>query len=91
MGIKERVISPTFLIIRTHKTKDGRNFYHVDLYRVKKESELTGLGIKEILLDKENIIAIEWAEKAKGVLPKGRIEVYFEYKSENERFLTIHE
>ena len=95
LGIKERVISPTFVLVREHRIKNYesriRKFYHIDLYRVKKESELTGLGIKEILLDKENIIAIEWAEKAKGVLPKGRIEVYFEYKSENERFLTIHE
>ena len=94
LGIKERVISPTFVLVREHRIKNYesriRKFYHIDLYRIDKK-DFKNLGLQEILSDKENIVVIEWAEKAEGVLPKGRIEVYFEYKSENERFLTIHE
>lgn len=87
LGIKERIISPTFIIIRHHKLKD-RVFYHVDLYRIESSKELEELGLNEILNNKENIIAIEWAEKLK-TLPKIRTEIYFEYISENEREITI--
>ncbi len=89
LGIKERMISPTFIIVREHKFQEQhglRKFYHVDLYRVQK---IGGLELEEILSSKNRIIVIEWAEKIKNLLPKKRIEIYFEYVSENERRVAV--
>lgn len=88
LGVKERIISPTFIIIREHKF-NNKKFYHVDLYRVQKLSELKELELEEILNSKGRIVAIEWAEKIKDLLPEKRIEIYFENISENERKITI--
>jgi len=41
LGIKGRVLSPTFIIMRRFN-----NFYHVDCYRIKKPQELIDLGLK---------------------------------------------
>lgn len=88
LGIDKRIISPTFIIIRHYRINNG-NFYHIDLYRTGSTDDLLGLGIDEILEDKENIVAIEWAEKLKGILPDKRIEIYCEYLDEQKREITI--
>lgn len=97
LGIKQRIISPTFILMRQYKTGSKnqeagiRNFYHVDLYRLEKnvERELVNLGFNEIISDPENVIAIEWADKAKGAYPKKTIWIKFENIGENKRKIII--
>ncbi len=115
LGIKRRIISPTFIIVRRYKIKnrdvilaseaspESKNdpgqarmtdgslsiFYHIDLYRLENKGQIEGLGIKELMSDPQNIIVIEWAEKMRNLLPEKRIDIYFEYSSENERKITI--
>ena len=117
LGIKKRIISPTFIIVRSYKIKnrdvilaseaspESKNdpgqarmtdgslsiFYHIDLYRLENKGQIEGLGIKELMSDSQNIIAIEWAEKIKQMLPKKRVDIYFEYLSENKRKIAITE
>lgn len=64
-------------------------FYHIDLYRIQDQNDIKGLGIEEIINDRNNIVAIEWAEKLGDLLPKKRIDIYFEYISENKRMIKI--
>ena len=90
LGVKERIISPTFLIIRVHRTIEERSFYHIDLYRISKKEDLDSLGLEEILSNEGNIVVIEWAEKIIQLLPEKRIDVHFEYKSENERMIEVN-
>lgn len=85
LGIKRRIISPTFIIIRKYQIS---NFYHIDLYRIEEE-DIGELGLIEILKDKSSIIAIEWAEKLGKLLPKKRIEIHFEYLGENKREIKV--
>jgi tRNA threonylcarbamoyladenosine biosynthesis protein TsaE len=84
LGIKERILSPTFIMMRQYD-----NFYHVDLYRIEDERDIEGLGLEEIWSDPQNIVAIEWAEKIKDVLPKKRIEIYFKYLKNDEREIEV--
>src|SRR3989344_7421055 len=63
LGIKGRVLSPTFIFIRPHTLKGGSKFYHVDLYRLDSEKDAEAIGLTEILQDKNAIVAIEWPEK----------------------------
>lgn len=94
LGIKKRIISPTFVLVREHRIKNYelriKQLYHVDLYRVQSEKDLEGLGLEEILNDKNAIIAIEWAEKLGLKLPKNRIDIYFEILEEDKRKITIN-
>lgn len=84
LGIKNRIISPTFIIMRSHELKNGM-FYHVDLYRTESEKDIEGLGTEEIINDHENIVAIEWAEKLKSKMPAKRIDIEFSYEKKNMR------
>lgn len=90
-GIKRRIISPTFIIVRSYNIKYQKlkMFYHIDLYRIKGERDIEGLGIKEIINDPQNIVAIEWAEKMRRLLPRKRWSVKFDYVGEDKRRVTI--
>jgi len=84
LGIKGKVVSPTFILMRRHG-----NFYHFDCYRIKNYKEILILGWQEIVGNPENIILIEWAEKIKKILPKKIIKINFEHVSANKRKIEI--
>ncbi len=86
LGVKNRVISPTYIFVRTYKG-NNKKIYHIDAYRFNSESSID--EIKEILEDNNAIIIIEWAEKIKRILPKKRIDIDFLYKNENEREIRV--
>lgn len=92
LGIKKRVISPTFVFIRQYPVAGHRSpvtFYHVDLYRINEVTEAKGLGLEEIFADPGAIVVIEWADRIKEILPKRRIDIYFEYLDENKRRVKL--
>lgn len=87
LGIKERMISPTFIIIRKHKF-NGQKFYHVDLYRVHNDKQIEE-ELKELFKSRNRIIAIEWAEKIQNILPEKRINIFFTNLGGDKRKITI--
>jgi tRNA threonylcarbamoyladenosine biosynthesis protein TsaE len=91
LGIKRRVISPTFLIVRTYSIehKEAKFFFHIDLYRIEKGEDIKSLGILELLNNPENIVAIEWADRMDNLLPKRRIDIYFEVGDNNKRQIKV--
>lgn len=90
LGTKQRIISPTFILMRKYDL-GFKNFHHIDLYRLEEnvEIEVRNLGIEEIWSNPENIIAIEWAEKIKDMLPKHATWIKFENLGEDERKIII--
>ena len=107
LGIKRRIISPTFIIVRTYKLETQKSkvksqnynsklkslerFYHIDLYRIQNEKKIEDLGIGEIINDPNSVVAIEWGEKMGSLLPKKRWNVRFEYLDEERRKIAINE
>lgn len=66
LGIIDKIISPTFLIMKQYPIPNSNNyFYHIDLYRLE-NIDLKNSGLEEILSDPENVVLIEWAEKIRG-------------------------
>jgi tRNA threonylcarbamoyl adenosine modification protein YjeE len=57
LGAMGTVQSPTFVLARTHKTKVGPNFVHVDAYRLGSALELDDLDINF----ENSIVVVEWA------------------------------
>ena len=90
LGIKDRIISPTFILMRKY-SYSKLNFYHIDFYRLENnlENEVKNLGIDDTWGKENNIVAIEWAEKIKDLLPKGTIQLSFENMGEENRKIAI--
>lgn len=91
LGIKEKIISPTFVIQKRFKILNSRfkNFYHLDCYRIQKPEELLELGFRDIVSDPQNIIALEWADRIKKVLPKNMLWLRFEFINKNTRRIIM--
>lgn len=70
LGIKQKITSPTFVIMRQYS-----NLYHLDLYRLNSFEEIKILGVEEIWQDKNNILIIEWPEKIEEILPKNKLVI----------------
>lgn len=88
LGIKKRVLSPTFVFIRTYQLDNNAEFYHVDLYRLDSERDLATIGLSDILDDKNAIIIIEWPEKIEALLPANTIRIKFEVLGESNRKIS---
>ncbi|MBI2592872.1 MAG: tRNA (adenosine(37)-N6)-threonylcarbamoyltransferase complex ATPase subunit type 1 TsaE [Candidatus Colwellbacteria bacterium] len=91
-GVKNKILSPTFVIFKSFDLRKGRGFqkiYHIDTYRVQAR-DLVSLGFKSFL-EGPNIIIIEWAEKLERYLPQGTVWVSFKHgKRKNERYITFN-
>lgn len=96
LGVKRRIPSPSFIIARSYQIPKrprpalrGKTLHHIDLYRVESSKDLASIDLEEITNDPKNITMIEWAEKAKEVLPKKHIDINIVYKGENKREIAI--
>ena len=91
LGIKEHILSPTFVIFKKFKIQDSffNLFYHVDCYRLKDSKDLLGLGFEEFSSNPQNVIAIEWSEIIEDILPKNKISIHFKFEDEKRRIITI--
>ncbi|MDE2589179.1 MAG: tRNA (adenosine(37)-N6)-threonylcarbamoyltransferase complex ATPase subunit type 1 TsaE [Patescibacteria group bacterium] len=90
LGVAKRIISPTFVILRTY-TRGNANFYHIDLYRLNgSKHELEEIGLLDLLKNPEHVTAIEWPEKMEAFKPQKRWEIYFKPLDENKREIIIH-
>ncbi len=84
LGIKARLTSPSFVLMKKYK-----NFYHIDCYRIRGPKDILVLDFKEIISDPQNIIMVEWAEKIRKILPKGTIWIRFKTIGPNKRQINF--
>jgi tRNA threonylcarbamoyladenosine biosynthesis protein TsaE len=73
LGIKNKINSPTFVIMKKYPLKKNPNhefFFHLDAYRLKNEKELLYLGWEEIIGNKDHLVFIEWPENVSKIIPK---------------------
>jgi tRNA threonylcarbamoyladenosine biosynthesis protein TsaE len=96
LGVKDRVNSPTFNILKIYKINKTRNtgkdteiFCHIDAYRLKSERDLIALGVPELFEQPEVVTAIEWAEKVKKIWPKRTKIIKIKSLTENKREIKI--
>lgn len=89
LRITEKIISPTFVLIRQHQIpKSKKVLYHIDLYRLARIEDYKQLGLDEILSDPKSIVLIEWAEKLTE-LPNGSIKINITKIGNQKRIITI--
>lgn len=91
LGIKDRILSPTFVLQRIHQVPNSKikRLNHMDLYRIENPIEIKNLGIEEIVEDTENVNIIEWADRLIDFKPIKGFRIHFNYINENEREIEV--
>lgn len=97
LGIREHVVSPTFVLLKiyklpptTYKLKPFRYLIHIDCYRIKRPKDLVQLGTQKIFNDTDAIVLLEWPERVKKILPKDTLFIRFEHaKNSNQRIIRF--
>lgn len=91
LGLKNRILSPTFVITKIFDLpKQGfSRLYHLDLYRLAAK-QIDQQALAEMIADQKAVIVIEWAEKIINQLPKSRTwQIHFTYLDENQRRIEL--
>lgn len=68
LGVRERVVSPTFVLASRYDISRRRSFYHVDCYRLTRVSKNDAYLFTELLRDVHAVVLIEWADKITALL-----------------------
>lgn len=91
LGVKEKITSPTFVLIKSYKLNVNgyKLLIHIDAYRLKSGEELLKLGWDEMISDRENLILMEWPENVADVIPKTAQKINFEFIDETTRKITF--
>lgn len=103
LGIKKRITSPTFVIMKIYEIKNQKparnaspikaggskikNFTHIDAYRLKSARDLIAIGAKDYLGRSDTVSVIEWADKVMVVLPKKTMFVNIKSQKNNKRII----
>lgn len=87
LGVGERVKSPTYSLLERYMV-NGRDAFHLDLYRIADAGELEWLGLDE--LDAPGtLVLVEWPERGRGALPSPDLQVALEHDDAGRRaYLT---
>jgi tRNA threonylcarbamoyladenosine biosynthesis protein TsaE len=85
LGLEDvnQVCSPTFTLVNIYQAKCP--VFHIDLYRLGKDSEIDDLGWEDYL--ECGVVIVEWAEKLKMEMDAIRISI--EVLSDETRKITI--
>lgn len=92
LGVRDMVVSPTFVIMKIYKTNlksdlltGIKRLIHIDAYRLERAKDIEKIGWKNIYEDKENLIIIEWPENIKNYLDSKCHYVYLKHIDEETR------
>jgi tRNA threonylcarbamoyladenosine biosynthesis protein TsaE len=86
LGVKDRVTSPSFILMREYA--GDLPVLHLDVYRLNNLQELIDLGFEEFL-DPSWVIFIEWGDAVTPVLPESHLDVELSLSGEDERRLVF--
>jgi tRNA threonylcarbamoyladenosine biosynthesis protein TsaE len=89
LGVTVPVTSPTFVLANVYRGAPGRPpLYHLDLYRISGPQEALDFGLEDYLYG-EGVVAIEWPERIKEVLPPEHLWISFRYLDATKRGLLM--
>ena len=79
LKVKDRVSSPSFIIMNKYETSEGLEIFHFDFYRLTDIRDLEEIGLFEILESKKGLVIVEWGNMFKSLFVKEKniIDIYF--------------
>lgn len=95
LGVTGRIKSPTYTIVETYIGRgpaadwwDNLAISHFDFYRFNDPTEWEEAGFRDIFAV-QGLKIVEWADKAKPMLPKAGWEIQIEVQEDQSRLVTI--
>jgi len=87
LGYDGPVRSPTFTIVNIYPVAHEtiKKIIHVDLYRIKDESELRTLALEELIQDPNSVTFIEWPNLMEPLLKTKPKRIIFEEADSNRK------
>jgi tRNA threonylcarbamoyladenosine biosynthesis protein TsaE len=77
-GVAEPVTSPTYALVHEYRAPRSPVF-HLDLYRLDREDELTNIGWDDIVSHPHALVLVEWPERAGARLPAAHVPIDLEH------------
>lgn len=81
-GVLESVTSPTYALVHMYEAEKSP-VYHVDLYRLDNEVQLTNIGWDDILGERA-VVIVEWPERAGERIPADHLHIDLEYLADDQ-------
>ena len=88
LGADDTVTSPTFAIVNQYTTREGKNIYHFDFYRINRLEEAYDFGYEEYFYSGD-LCLVEWPEKIEELLPEEVMTVRIAVGDDEERTIEI--
>lgn len=91
LGVRERVTSPTFTMVRQHECANEwgiATLHHADVYRVSTLDEVIDLALGE-LVEESGVALVEWGDLAASVFGVDVLTVTFELDEDEGRTLIV--
>ena len=82
LGVTRPATSPTYALVHRYEAQKSP-VYHIDLYRLDNESQLTNIGWDDILGERALVI-VEWPERAGDRLPGDQLHIDLDYSPGDE-------
>lgn len=92
LGVTQRVVSPTFGIMKGYEIVGHEYFdhlLHIDAYRIEDVSEAGPLRLEELFATPRTLICVEWPEQIAQLLPLERVNVTLEIGKGEERLVVV--
>lgn len=91
LGVREEVLSPTFVIQKSYSVSRGdfKKLVHIDAYRIEKPEEFSNLKITDTLADPDSLVLVEWPKHGGDHFATPSLEVLLEFVDENTRKARI--
>ena len=72
--------SPTFVLVTRYR---GRlTIHHADLYRIEHPAEAWDLGLEDIVAAGEDVLIVEWADRAAEIFPQDSLWIALDYAAD---------
>lgn len=89
LNVSGVINSPTFVFVNEYRpVGSGPYLYHVDLYRVSGYIETLGLGLEDYIYG-DGVTVIEWADRARDLIPRQRLWITLDYTDQMKRSLVF--
>jgi tRNA threonylcarbamoyladenosine biosynthesis protein TsaE len=91
LGVRERVTSPTFTMVRQHECANDlgiTTLHHADVYRVESLAEVRDLDLAE-LVEEAAVALVEWGDLAASIYGRDVLRVEFLIDDVDGRTLVV--
>jgi len=85
---RTRVQSPTFTLSRIYRGRNGLEIHHFDFHRLS-EPGVVGQELAETLGYPKAVVAVEWSQIVRAVLPVDHLQIRIAVKDEQTRQFSL--